>query len=342
MSPAIAIAQPCTKPCPAAAAAARPVIGSTPKLTRTRPSGPRAPASVPPACVAIRRITPPRRARGGTQRPIHASVRRMGSKVNASTTSDRKYSPAMTGGDTPALRAINTPAGMPPPIGTQKSRNAPSAPTGQPCGRGAVGSSIEFQNSSDMPVRCAGRRRRVQVERGAEFLVPRDRARRMAIASVDDADDPRLAPYRDLRSHDARRRAATFVAESRQVVRALLESRRFRVRSALLTRASLDALSDALRPHGDLPVYVAPLPVLKRVVGFDFHRGCVALGDRGTDATLADVLATGARRLVVLEGASNPDNVGGVLRAARALGAEAVVLSPDCCDPLYRKAVRVS
>jgi tRNA G18 (ribose-2'-O)-methylase SpoU len=164
----------------------------------------------------------------------------------------------------------------------------------------------------------------------------------MAIAYVDDADDPRLAPYRDLRSHEARRRAATFVAESRQVVRALLESRRFGVRSALLTGASLDALSDALRPHTDLPVYVAPLPVLKRVVGFDFHRGCVALGDRGTDATLADVLATGARRLVVLEGASNPDNVGGVLRAARALGADAVVLSPDCCDPLYRKAVRVS
>jgi tRNA G18 (ribose-2'-O)-methylase SpoU len=77
-------------------------------------------------------------------------------------------------------------------------------------------------------------------------------------------------------------------------------------------------------------------------VGFDFHRGCVALGDRRADATLADVLATGALRLVVLEGASNPDNVGGVLRAARALGGEAAVLSPDCCDPLYRKAVRVS
>jgi tRNA G18 (ribose-2'-O)-methylase SpoU len=164
----------------------------------------------------------------------------------------------------------------------------------------------------------------------------------MAIVYVDDADDPRLAPYRDLGSHDARRRAATFVAESRQVVRMLLVSRRFGVRSALLTEASLDALSDALRPHTDVPVYVAPLPVLKRVVGFDFHRGCVALGDRGTAATLADVLATGAQRLVVLEGASNPDNVGGVLRAAQALGADAVVLSPDCCDPLYRKAVRVS
>src|SRR4029453_15060697 len=203
MSPAIAIAQPRTKPGPAAAAAARPVIGSTPKLTRTSPSGPRAPASVPPACVAIRRIPPPRRPRTGTQRPTHASARRMGSNGKASTTSDRKYSTAMTGGDTPALRAISTPAGMPPPIGTQNRRNAPSAPTGQPCGRGAGGSSTERQNSSDMPLRCAGARRRAQVERGAEFTVSRDRARYMAIAYVDDADDPRLAPHPAPASHDA-------------------------------------------------------------------------------------------------------------------------------------------
>lgn len=164
----------------------------------------------------------------------------------------------------------------------------------------------------------------------------------MSLVHVDSADDLRLAAYRDLPAHDARRRATCFVAESRHVVRALLDSRRFAVRSVLLTATAHGALAEPLQRHAGVPVYVAPLPVLKRVVGFDFHRGCLALGERGTDASVADVLATGPRRLVVLEGASNPDNVGGVLRTARALGADSVLLSPDCCDPLYRKAVRVS
>ncbi len=164
----------------------------------------------------------------------------------------------------------------------------------------------------------------------------------MPIAHIDKADDPRLDPYRALPAHDARRREACFVAEGREVVRELLCSRRFAVRSLLLTKSAHRALSGHLGRRADLPVYVAPLPVLKRVVGFDFHRGCLALGDRGAARSVADVLAAEPRRLVVLEGASNPDNVGGVLRTARALGADAVVLSPDCCDPLYRKALRVS
>jgi tRNA G18 (ribose-2'-O)-methylase SpoU len=91
-----------------------------------------------------------------------------------------------------------------------------------------------------------------------------------------------------------------------------------------------------------VPAYVAPLRVLESIVGFEFHRGCVALGERGPELALDDLLAAAPRRLVLLEGVSNPDNVGGVLRVARALGADAAVLSPGCCDPLYRKAVRVS
>lgn len=164
----------------------------------------------------------------------------------------------------------------------------------------------------------------------------------MPVAHIDSADEPSLAPYRDLPAHDARWRETCFVAESRHVVRALLEGRRFAVRSVLLTPAAFGDLAEPLGRHAGVPLYVAPLPVLKRVVGFDFHRGCLALGERGAGVSVADVLATGPRRLVLLEGASNPDNVGGVLRTARALGADAVLLSPDCCDPLYRKAVRVS
>jgi tRNA G18 (ribose-2'-O)-methylase SpoU len=162
------------------------------------------------------------------------------------------------------------------------------------------------------------------------------------VVHIDTVEDPRLDPYRSLTAHDAKRRDERFVAESREVVRALLESRRFAVRSVLLTEPARIVLTEHLARRAEVPVYVAPLPVLKRVVGFDFHRGCVALGERGVERSAADLLAAGPRRLVVLEGASNPDNVGGVLRSARALGADAVLLSPDCCDPLYRKTVRVS
>ena len=164
----------------------------------------------------------------------------------------------------------------------------------------------------------------------------------MPVERVDSADDPRLLPFRDLRAPDAGRRDGLFVAETRGVVRELLASRRFRTRSLLLTSRALDDLADALSRRDELPVYVAPLPVLKAVVGFDFHRGCLGLGERGSDSGLAEILDSAPRRLVVLDEVSNPDNVGGVLRVARALGADAVLLSSGSGDPLYRKTIRVS
>src|SRR5262249_34379435 len=162
------------------------------------------------------------------------------------------------------------------------------------------------------------------------------------VERVDSADDPRLLPFRDLRAPDAGRRDGLFVAETRGVVRELLASLRFRTRSLLLTSRALEDLADALAGRDEIPVYVAPLPVLQAVVGFDFHRGCLGLGERGSDSGLAEILASAPRRLVVLDEVSNPDNVGGVLRVARALGAGAVLLSTGSGDPLYRKAIRVS
>src|SRR5262249_23063259 len=77
------------------------------------------------------------------------------------------------------------------------------------------------------------------------------------------------------------------------------------------------------------------------ITGYNIHRGCLALAVRPAPAALDDVLRA-ARTVVVLEGVTNADNVGGVFRNAAAFGAGAVLLSPTCCDPLYRKAIRTS
>src|SRR5204863_138627 len=160
----------------------------------------------------------------------------------------------------------------------------------------------------------------------------------MGVERVSDVDDPRLADYRDLKDGARRRRDGTFIAESRQVVRRLLGGSRFRARSVLAAEAAAEDLRDVLT--GGLPVYVAPEATLQRVVGFNLHRGCRAVRARGAERALEGL--RDARVLLVLEGVTNPDNIGGAFRNAMAFGVGGVVLAPRCSDPLYRKAIRVS
>ena len=166
---------------------------------------------------------------------------------------------------------------------------------------------------------------------------------RIRVASV---DDPRLDDFRVVSDPALMRDRGLFVAEGRLAVERLLGSR-FRARSLLVIEAALEGLSPALaaggeerRPH----VYVADSAQLRLVTGFRFHRGCLALGERpGADVADRELprVAPG-RPLVVLEGISDPDNVGSIFRNAAAFGAAGVVLSPTCADPLYRKAIRTS
>jgi tRNA G18 (ribose-2'-O)-methylase SpoU len=156
---------------------------------------------------------------------------------------------------------------------------------------------------------------------------------------VDTLDDPRLDDYRDVGDQRLRERGA-FAVESREVVRRLLRERRFGLRSVLATERALETLRDLL--DDTTAVYVAGNDLIRSVVGFNFHRGCMGIAERGASLALEDVLAPPPATIVVGERLSNPDNVGGVFRNAMAFGAGAVVLSPGCADPLCRKVVRVS
>lgn len=162
------------------------------------------------------------------------------------------------------------------------------------------------------------------------------------VVPIGDPGDERIAAYRDVRERDLRRRDDLVVAEGKVVLAALLASRDFEAVSALILRERLDGcraiLSDA--PE-DLPVYVADRPVMDAIAGFPIHRGVLALARRRTPPDPAGLLA-GADVAVVGCNIANHDNAGAILRNASAFGASCVLFDETSCDPLYRKAIRVS
>jgi tRNA G18 (ribose-2'-O)-methylase SpoU len=167
----------------------------------------------------------------------------------------------------------------------------------------------------------------------------------MPIERVQSLDDPRLADYRHVPDPELLRRGEVFVAEGRFVVRALLALSPLRTRSVLLTENAFSALANVIEPRlAETPVFLVEEGVIEALTGFNIHRGCLAIGERPPRASVGALLARlhAARRLVVLERIANADNIGGVFRNVAAFGVDAVVLGPGCCDPLYRKAIRVS
>jgi tRNA G18 (ribose-2'-O)-methylase SpoU len=160
------------------------------------------------------------------------------------------------------------------------------------------------------------------------------------LVPIDDAEDPRLAPFRSVGEPAALERAGLFVAEGRLVVARLIEDARFTVAAVLVTPAAYAALADRLEAS-DAPVFIADQRLVNAITGFNFHRGCLALGRRSSGTASLEQFSR-ASRLLALEGVGNPDNVGGLFRTACALGAEGIVLDRASGDPLYRKAVRTS
>lgn len=178
------------------------------------------------------------------------------------------------------------------------------------------------------------------------------------IIPIQSLDDPRTAEYRAIRDAHLRQFASdsdgppegVFIAEGELVVRQLIDSR-FRTRSILLSPQRLTTVRDCLeRLPPQTPIFLADQTVMNGIVGFNIHRGILAAGDRPSEPDL-DSLLKASSSLAILEDLSNHDNVGGIFRCTAALAGiplapllqgPAILLSPRCCDPLYRKAIRVS
>ena len=163
--------------------------------------------------------------------------------------------------------------------------------------------------------------------------------------AIDDPSDPRIAAYRAIRERDLVGREGLFIAEGEVVVRVLLERSLHRPVSLLVAEKRVAAIAGLTAGlPADVPVYSASQAVMDEVAGFPMHRGILAVGRRSPTRDAGSLLAGAGSRatVVVLHGIANHDNMGGIFRNAAAFGARAVILDSDCCDPLYRKAIRVS
>jgi tRNA G18 (ribose-2'-O)-methylase SpoU len=157
---------------------------------------------------------------------------------------------------------------------------------------------------------------------------------------IEDPADPRLDDFRNLVDADVRPdRRGIVIAEGVAVAQRLIASA-YAVRAVVGVSARVEALRPELERLA-APVYVVDKWVLSEAVGFRVTRGMLASAARPAAASLDDVL-TGARRIVVLEGLNDFENLGSLFRNAAAFGVDAVLLDARCADPLYRRSVRVS
>lgn len=165
---------------------------------------------------------------------------------------------------------------------------------------------------------------------------------------IERPDDPRVEAYVSIRERDLTGgHGGRFIVEGKVTLETLLRRGRFEVESLFLCETRLGPLAGILEhvPEG-VPVYVAAQGVMDAVAGFPMHRGVLACGRKGEGVPPAEFLRRappGAQStLLLLSGLSNHDNVGACFRNAAAFGADAVLLDAASCDPLYRKAIRVS
>ena len=161
------------------------------------------------------------------------------------------------------------------------------------------------------------------------------------LIEIFDAADPRIELYRDVKDRDLTGRDGLFMAEGKVVLERLFVSDTCVCISVLTTPERLKTLNISALAE-DVPIYVVPQDLMDAVAGFPIHRGYLALGRYAPKQTFADVLTRDQVRVLALSAIANTDNMGGLMRNAAAFGVDAVILDAECCDPMYRKAIRVS
>ena len=168
----------------------------------------------------------------------------------------------------------------------------------------------------------------------------------MNLIPVSDPADPMVQAFRDVKERDLTGRQGMFVAEGEVVLNVLTSpASQCEPVAVLIAEKRLEALTPVLSHLGEgVPIYLAGQAVLDQIAGFHLHRGILALGRKPQPRSLDEFLE-GLPEQAVLVGAcgiGNHDNMGGIFRNAAAFGAQGLLLDTTCCDPFYRKAIRVS
>jgi len=164
------------------------------------------------------------------------------------------------------------------------------------------------------------------------------------ILHVEDLEDPRLDEY--LRLSEAHLRMRTdvenglYIAESTKVVQRAINAGHV-PRSFLLAAKHLGQLTEEFNKYPDAPIFIGDDKQLEDLVGFHLHRGAMASMNRPESLDLDQVLAT-STRIAILEDVADHTNLGAIIRSASGLGIDAVLLTPKCVDPWYRRSARVS
>ena len=166
-----------------------------------------------------------------------------------------------------------------------------------------------------------------------------------SVIAIQNFEDPRLDLYARLSEAQLLNREhpeeGVFIAESPKVIHRALDAGCVPLSVLVEDRHVEGEARDVLARCGDIPVFTAPFDLLTQLTGFKLTRGLLCAMRRPAPLSVEDVCRT-ARRVAVLENVMNPTNIGAIFRSAAALNMDAVLLTPGCSDPLYRRAIRVS
>lgn len=167
----------------------------------------------------------------------------------------------------------------------------------------------------------------------------------MPLITVDTIDYPGLEPYRSLTEAQLRNRLSPsegmFIAESPKVIRVALSAAYEPVSLLCEQKHITGDAADIISAWGDIPVYTGPREILRELTGYTLTRGVLCAMRRKEMPSVESILKD-ARRVVVMDGVVDTTNIGAIFRSAAALGIDAVLLTPTSCDPLNRRAIRVS